>query len=214
MIRQSHFAQPPSVAVWLISMFGASKEGESILGDLVEEFSVLASKSGVTFARNWFWRQTIKTLPHLARFGFGAAPWKTTAALVGGYLLRKLVGPLVGKVTFAMLERFQAFFGHHTSVYLFFASTGIDIEHLVSFLLIGIVIAFAAKENEMLTTTTLALIFAGIAVVGSTYAAIRSGNVVLLWRLTWYFADSLAIVVGGAIVRMRRLAARSGSAGA
>jgi len=133
----------------------------------------------------------------------------TATKVVGGFLLRKLVGPLVGSTTFAILERYQIFFEHHFSAYLFFASTGLDIEHLITFLLIGFVVAFAAKEKEMAATTMLVLIFGAMAVVGSTYAAIRTGDAAFLWRLTWYFADSLVIVAAGAIVRTHRLATKS-----
>jgi hypothetical protein len=55
----------------------------------------------------------------------------------------------------------------------------------------------------------LAIIFGAIALAGSIYGATRTGNYMLLWRLTWYFADSFAVVVAGAIVRMHRLAAES-----
>jgi hypothetical protein len=51
MTSQPHFVQPPRIAVWLISLFALAAEAESILGDLLEEFSVLASKSGMPSAR-------------------------------------------------------------------------------------------------------------------------------------------------------------------
>lgn len=209
MTSQSNPVQPPPVAVWLIRLFTLPEEAESILGDLLEEFSALAFKSGVRSARNWYWRQTIKTLPRLTGFGLRNAPWTTFAAIAGGFLLRKLVAPRIDPATFAVLERWHLFFEHHFGAYLFFASTGIDIEHLITFLLIGFVVAFAAKEREIVTTAMLALIFGVMALVGSLYAAIRTGDGTMLWRLTWYFADSLVIVVAGAIVRMHRLAARS-----
>jgi hypothetical protein len=208
MTSQAHFIPPP-VAVWLIGLLAPAEEAESILGDLFEEFSVLATKSGMALARNWFWRQTIKTVPRLAAFGFRTAPWMTAAAVVGGFLLRKLVAPLVGSATFAVLDRYQAFFEHHLSAYLFFASTGLDIEHLISFVLIGFIVAFVARQREMVATIVLALIWGAMAVVGSAYAAIRTGNDELLWRLTWYFADSFVIVVAGAIVRIHRLTSKS-----
>jgi hypothetical protein len=100
-------------------------------------------------------------------------------------------------------------FEHHFSTYTFFASTGIDIGHIITFLFIGFVVAVAARRNEMIATLTLALIYGAMAVVGSVYAVTRSGNDALLWRLTWYFADSFAIVIAGAIVRTHRLAAAS-----
>jgi hypothetical protein len=209
MKSQPNPVQPPRVAVGLIRLFTLSEEAESILGDLLEEFSALASRSGVSSARNWYWRQTIKTVPCLAGLGFRTAPWMTVAAVTGGFLLRKLVGPRVGSATFAVLERYQGFFEHHLRAYLWFASTGLDIEHLITFLLIGFIVALAAKEREIVTTAMLALIFGGMALAGSIYAAIRTGNDTLLWRLTWYFADSFVIVLAGAIVRMHRLAGKS-----
>jgi hypothetical protein len=96
MRSQPVFAQPPRIAVWLITLFALAEEAESILGDLLEEFSLLAAKSGTHSARDWYWRQTVKTVPRLAGFAFRTAPWMTTTAVVGGLLLRKLVAPLVG----------------------------------------------------------------------------------------------------------------------
>jgi hypothetical protein len=211
MTSQPRSPHPPAIAFWLISMFALGEEGESILGDLHEEFSLLAARSGEPSARNWYWRQTIKTLPRLANFAFRSAPWITLAAVVGGLLLRKLVAPLVGSATFAVLFKYEAFFEHHFRAYLFFASTGLDIEHLITFLLIGFIVAFAVRGREIIATAMLAMIFAAMAVIGSTYAAIRSGDGALLWRLTWYFADSAALVVAAAIVRMHRLAIQSRS---
>lgn len=214
MTSQSRSEQPPAIASWLLGLLALGEEGESILGDLAEEFSLVAVRSGVRPARNWYWRQAIKTLPRLANFGFRSAPMMTLAAVVGGILLRKLVAPLVGTSTFAILERYEVFFEHHFGAYLFFASTGLDIEHLLTFLLIGFIVAFAARGREMVATAMLGVIFAAMAVVGSTYAALRSGDTALLWRLTWYFADSFAIVVAGVIVRMHRLSSRSRSSAA
>jgi hypothetical protein len=51
MTSQSQFVQPPRFAVWLLTLFALDDEAESILGDLLEEFSLLASKLGVPFAR-------------------------------------------------------------------------------------------------------------------------------------------------------------------
>jgi hypothetical protein len=207
MTSQRDFVQPPAIAVWLISLFARAEDAETILGDLLEEFSLLASRSGAFSARFWYWRQTIKTIPRLAGAGFRSAPWLTAAAVVGGFLLRRLVAPLVESAIFAVIEKYQIY-DHHFGAYMFLASTGIDIGHVISFVLIGFIVALVARETEILATTALALIWAALAVVGTTYAAITTGHG-LPWRLTWYFGDSLAIVVAGAVVRALRLAARS-----
>jgi hypothetical protein len=209
MTTQPNSVQPPRIAAWLLSLFALPQEAESILGDLQEEFSLLATTSGVASARNWYWRQTFRTLPRLAGLGLHSAPWLTGMAIVGGFCLRKLIGPLVGRSIFAVIERYTIFFQHHFQAYLFFASTGIDIAHLMSFLLIGFVVALVARRNEMVATIALALTFAAMAVFGSVYVAVKTGDGALLWRLNWYFADSFAIVVAGAIVRTHRLAIAS-----
>jgi hypothetical protein len=132
----------------------------------------------------------------------------TAAAVAGGFLLRKLVGPLVGSAIFAVLERFQVY-EYHFSTYRFFASTGLDIAHLITFLSIGFVVAFVTRGREMVATITLGLIFGAMAVVGSVYILSRTGDAASLWRLTWYFADAFAVLTAGAIVRTHRLAAAS-----
>lgn len=203
---QPQSAQPPYSAAWLVSLFASPDEAEAIQGDLLEEFLFLDSKSGVAFARLWYWRQALKTVLHLARLGFRSAPVKTTAAIVGGFCLRRLLGPLVGPAIFAVLERYRVF-DHHFSTYMFFASTGMDIAHLVVFLLVGFATALVARGREMLATTTLGLIYAAMALVASVYVVAKTGDAAYLWRLTWYLADPLAIVIAGAIVRNQRFVA-------
>jgi hypothetical protein len=53
MTSQEDFVRPPRIASWLVNLFAAGEEVESLLGDMLEKFSHLASKSGVAFAKNW-----------------------------------------------------------------------------------------------------------------------------------------------------------------
>ena len=209
MTSQTHFIHPPRIATWLLDLFVPPQEAESILGDLLEEFSDVASRSGERSARRWYWRQTIKTVPRLAGSAVRTAPWLTSSAVAGGFLLRKLTAPLVGRAIFDVLERYQNYFEYHFAAYIFFASTGIDICHLIALLLIGFVVAQVARRNEVTATLALALIYGAMAVAGTAYVVNKTGSVEPLWRLRWYFADSFAIVVSGVLVRMHRLAAAS-----
>jgi hypothetical protein len=203
MTSHADFIQPPSVATWLVHLFSRSEEAESILGDLLEEYSQLVSSSGVAAAHRWYWRQTLKTIAHLVCASFRSAPVSTIAAVVGGFLLRRLVAGLPERAIFAVLEKYQVF-DHHFSAYLFFASTGIDIGHIIVFLFVGCVVAWAARGREMTATMSRALIFSVMAVAAAVAILTRTADAALLWRPTWYFADSFAIVVGGALVRMHR----------
>lgn len=66
---KAHIFRPPVIAVWLVGFFTPDKQTEAIQGDLVEEFSRLASASGVAAARRWYWRQSINTVAHLMGTG-------------------------------------------------------------------------------------------------------------------------------------------------
>ncbi len=204
MTSQPHSVQPPLIAVWMIRLFAFADGAESILGDLLEEFSLLVEKSGVPTARKWYWRQTIRTVPRLAGFAFRTAPWMIVTTVVVGLVLRFLLGRLVGYVAFAVLHRYGVLFERHFNEYLFF-----NIEHLITFLLIGLIVAFLAREREMVTTATVALIYAASIVLGSTYAAFRYGIDPIFWRLTSYILDLFVIVAAGAIVRTHRLTPKS-----
>jgi hypothetical protein len=206
MTFQSQFVQPPRFAVWLLTLFALDSEAESILGDLLEEFSLLASKAGVPFARRWYWRQTLKTVYQLADHGFRTAPWSTTIAVAGGFALRGDAGRLVEPTIFAVLERYQVY-QHHFGTYMFFASTGIDIGHLITFLLVGFVVAFVARGRELVATISLGLFWGALTVASFPAVVMQSGYGTALSRLAVYFADSLAIVIAGVIVRRHRLGA-------
>jgi hypothetical protein len=208
MTSQSPFVQPPRLAMWLLTLFALGDKAESILGDLLEEFTRLASKSGVPFARRWYWRQTLKTIFQLAALGFRTAPWLTTSAVAGGVVLRKLVGRWVEPTIFAVLEKYHVY-EHHFSTYMFFASTGIDIGHLITFLLIGFVVAFVARGREMVATMSLGLLWGALTVVSFPAVVMQSGYGTALSRAMVYFADSLAIVIAGAIIRTHRLSTAS-----
>jgi hypothetical protein len=206
MTSQAYLGQPPRFAVWFINLFTAHENAESICGDLLEEYSYLASKSGVTFARRWYWRQTMKTIAHLFGSGYRAAPWSTTAAAVGGFWLHRFVSGLPDKLLSAVTDRYLAFWSTHFNAYIWVLK-GMMPVHLVASLFVGCLIALAAKRREMVVTGTLGLLLCAMAVASLLVASAQTGDAWFLWFLPLSFADSFGIVVGGAIVRTRRSAA-------
>ncbi len=210
MTSPSDFVRPPRIAAWLVGLFTPAEEAESIVGDLLEEFSHLASK-GVASARRWYWRQTVKTIAHLFGSGFRAAPWSTTAIVVGGFLLLKLVSGLPDKVLSAVTDRYLGFWSGHFQAYLWMLN-GMWIAHLILSVLVGSMVALAAKGKEMVATLTLAAVLG--ALIGAAFVWVAAhGSMDVAWML-WSCADPFAIIVGGAIVRMRRSAATALSSGA
>jgi hypothetical protein len=203
MTSPSFSLQPPRLAVWLVNLFNAPDNAEAIMGDLLEEFSQIAHQAGAVFARRWYWRQSLKTIVHLIGTAYRAAPWWTSAGVAGGMLAHRLLWRWVEPTIFAFLDRYQIP-EYHFSVYVFLASTGLDIGYLIVFLFEGCVAAIVAKEREMAAATTLSLIYA--ALCGTAVVSWVVQGHWALSRLTWDFADTFAILVGGAIVRTQRSA--------
>ena len=205
MTSQAYFVQPPRIAVWLLNLFTPTEEAESTLGDLLEEYSCVASRSGVAFSRSWYWRQTVKTIAHFAGAGFCVAPWSTIVAIIGGFLLLTFGFRLQVRATFAVLERYSVF-EHHFNAYVFFlAFHGLDIERVILSIFVGCIVALAAKERELVATTTLSLVLAAMA--GAALWVTRGPASFLWMQLPWHCASSIAIILGGVVVRTHRSAA-------
>jgi hypothetical protein len=207
MITEPYANEPPRAATWLVSLFTLARETESILGDLLEEYSSLASGEGTAFARRWYWRQTLKTIVHLIPTAFTVAPWSTAAGVAVGFTATKPLVRLPGRIIFAVLERYQVP-DHHFASYVFFASTGIDLGILISFLCVGCIVAWIAKGTEMAATMVLSMVQVAMALVAFVYLLGKSGGL-HFWMLSWSLADVLAILIGGAIVRLCRFNART-----
>jgi len=205
MNSQADFVQPPRIAVWLVTLFAPAEQADVVLGDLLEESSHLASRSGVAAARGWYWRQTVKTITHLAGAGFRTAPWSTTAAVVLGYLLFRLAFRLPEQAIFAVLDRYKVH-DNHFEVYKFWISDGIVIGLVILNLIVGVVVAVVAKGTEMTATIALGFIRSALGVIGALTVLAITGHYWPFWTMLHQFAFAIATVVGGAIVRTRRLA--------
>jgi hypothetical protein len=206
MTLQPDFVQPPRIASWLLNLFTPADDEESIMGDLREEFAHFATTSGVTFASRWYWRQTVKTIAHLAGAGFRGAPWSTTAAVVGGLFLLHFAGELPDKVLSAVTDRYLTYWSNHFKAYMFWATHGMLIAHLILSMFVGCMVALAAKGREMVATMALSLILCGMAGFALVWVATHR-PLDAEWAL-WSFAGPFAIVIGGTTVRILRSAAK------
>jgi xanthosine utilization system XapX-like protein len=205
--------RPPRLGAWLLSLFFAREESNFIVGDLSEEYFQHAAQTGRSAARRWYWRQIFKSLPHLIGAAFRASPWKTAAAAALGFEFRRLIARLPERAIFAVVEQTRLY-EHHFRAYEFFASTGIDVAHLISFVVVGSVVALIAKRSEIPPAIALGLIYVGMAIFASVIYVARTHDFAYLPRLSWTFSDAFAIVAGAIVVRMlrsnpRRLAPQS-----
>jgi hypothetical protein len=99
----------------------------------------------------------------------------------------------------------------HFKAYIWMLN-GMLIEHLVLSMFVGCVVALAAKGREMIATMTLALV--PCALMGGALIWVATHRPLDVAWMLWLFADPFAIVVGGAIVRTRRSAAKPLPSGA
>ena len=206
MTSTADFVQPPRLASWLLNLFTPPDGEESILGDLLEEFSLLASESGVAFARRWYRRQAVKTIVHLFGTAFLVAPWSTTAAALGGLLLYKFVSGLPNKLLSAVTDKYLFYWSAHFQTYLWMLK-GMLVAHIILGLFVGCMVALVAKGREMVATMTIALVpFASIGVAW-VWVAMHGRIMGIAWML-WSCADPCAVILGGAIVRMLRSGAK------
>jgi hypothetical protein len=210
MISQTDFVRPPRVAVGLVMLFGEPGGAESILGDLLEEFSQMAAQSGPASARRWYWRQAARTALHLLAAGYRSAPWTISAIVVGAFLLRWYVSMLTNvSVERAISAVYEKYFGYGND-----PANGIWLVTRILLLyrfffnvLVGVLVGRVAKGREMTATTALALLGDVLALQATLMYFSRTRDEGILWTLPWSFAFSIAIVIGGVIVRMRRAGA-------
>src|SRR5215469_8595945 len=163
--------RPPFIASRLVGLFTSGWHDEAISGDLLEEFSDVASKSGLTYGRRWYWRQSIKTIGNLCGAGLRTAPWLIISTTVGGYLLLAFGSSLPETLIVAVLQlRWHHVVPYYTQrqmeAHIFWLNTGTLIgRHLVS-LFIGCIVAAVAKAREMVATLVLSVLLLALSVVG------------------------------------------------
>ena len=212
MVTESYLIQPPRLAGWLVNLFTPYEQSDSILGDLLEEFSDLASKSGMVFARRWYWRQSVTTVAHLIGSGFRSGPWQIAGVVVVGFLLHFFCGGRLEEVVVAVLN-----FGRHPhdNPYYTWSQAQARIRLIVygdlvgQFLLslfIGCIVAVAVKGREMVAAITLAFVLWAPAMAFFLVWSARHGPFLPLQLIT-PLSSSIMIVIGGGIVRKIRSAA-------
>lgn len=212
--------RPPFIACWLIGLFTSDWHADAISGDLLEEFSGLAAKSGLSYARRWYWRQSMKTVLQLMGTGLLTAPWLIASTVIGGFLLLRFGFSLPEKLVVAVIELRR----HHVVPYytqremnahVFWLNTGILIGYRLVSLLVGCIVAMVAKGREMVATLTLSFACFALSVVAwfNVVRQLPEHAPPLVFLLT-NLAGIILIPMGGVMVReVRRAAGRWHSSG-
>ena len=202
MTEQEHLFRPPRVAVWFMNLIAPSG-GEAIAGDLLEESSQLASKSGISVARAWYWRQTVKSVADVFVAEFCGSPGSIAAIVFGGYILHHFLLRLSGKLLSALTDRYLGFWSTHFWAYEWLL-TGTSIEFILASVFVGCMVGLAAKGRELVAAALLAFIFCGLIGAAWVWVAMH-GPIDIAWML-WSCIDPIGILLGATIVRTRRLA--------
>lgn len=150
--------RPPWLAARLVELLASAEQAQSILGDLHEEFSELSSKSGVVFARRWYWRQSVKTVFHLAGAAFRNAPWSFSIIVLVGFLMHWFSATVPEHVIMAILRAQRPYSNLHYEFYVWQINYGMPIAYVVTSMLIGCVVAVLAKGREVVATLTLIVV--------------------------------------------------------
>jgi hypothetical protein len=200
--------RPPRLAAWFVELSASAEQSESILGDLAEEFSDVASKSGVVSARRWYWRQSVKTIFHLAGAAFRSAPWSLAGIVLMGFLLKWFIARLPEQLIVAILHTQRPYSNLHYDLYVWLVTWGILILRVVQMTLIGCIVATVAKGKEIVAPVV--LIIVSLVVVGSNFLLHildLPPQIAIPWTfLLPNFANWMGILTGGILVRQIRSA--------
>jgi hypothetical protein len=208
-MSQAPFVQPPRAAVRSVDLFVSNERAESIHGKLLEEFSNLASKSGLGSARRWYWRQSAKTIVGLIGTGFREAPWLMVGTVIGGFLLlefstSKLQRALVGVILFRSHHVTPHYDSSRAATHLLWLKNAVLIGSLLEALIDGCITGVVTKGREM--TSTIALSFVSFVMAAPLFwmsVAMHDPVDPALFPaiMVQQFSGSCMIVIGGAIVR-------------
>ncbi len=189
---------PPPAARALLAFIMDAADEAVLMGDMEEEFRHI-SRHSPRHAQSWYWRQTMRSAPHLIIKRVRALKMRplgvALAALLGSFLLIYYWDIWVARSaarTFAAITDASSYF-FSRAVYLFVQMIGVAIGG-------GLIAIFTFQaEAPFLKNIAYRLAPAGLIVFAPTYMAMinPADNYPLSFRLLWL---SLAIpsLIGGA----------------
>jgi hypothetical protein len=100
--------RPPFAEAVLAGFITDSHLEDAILGDLAEDWSERLSSQGRFAARQWYWQQCLRTIPHLLRLWWRGASWsavlRTIGAVTVAFVLMVVLTTAAHVVMFAVGE--------------------------------------------------------------------------------------------------------------
>ncbi len=206
-MSQTSSPWPPHLAVWLLRHFLPSNNTESILGDLLEEFSSKAISTNTANSRRWFWRQTLQTVLMQFSANFRLVPGSGLGPVLAGFLLLRFGGGLSERLIFAVLHSFRIY-PNHWKLYVFWVTDGLVLGRVLESLLVGGLVGLIAKRREVPAAATLGLVQFLFTEILFFASLLRNGfDFPFLPQLFLsLLINALAVLLGGYIVQEIRAA--------
>jgi len=96
--------RPPLAAEMLIAGLIRDQDvQELVLGDFAEEWHDRAAFDGRSVADRWYWRETVRTTPHLVRLWWRESPWHRIAGVACIAILARIITVLLGNAGVVLL---------------------------------------------------------------------------------------------------------------
>jgi MFS family permease len=199
---------PPRTAELILESLGASAQfRDPLLGDLAEGFARRVEREGVGRARRWYYREALRTAPHMLREGVGQLHTRDVKHVAGvvfaAYCLVLMLGFLVSMMAGAMLTAWEIAplrFGRpddplfYVGYALGFACTVIG----------GVIAAWLDERTPLLSALALGGIWAALGVITST--ALADGAAMGWLRVIAPLTTVTGATLGG-VLRLRALKA-------
>jgi hypothetical protein len=147
MKERASYIRPPRLAGWIVGLFTLDDKTESIRGDLIEEFPGIVRRSGITAARRWYWKQSVRSSAHLAFAAFRGAPLSMSAAALLGPVLFVFAVSLPSEVATGYIASRPVI--AYIDPGLFMWIFGILLGQVGMLTLVGSAIAFLLKGREI-----------------------------------------------------------------
>jgi hypothetical protein len=151
---------PPRIATWLLDLCVAPNQSDTILGDLSEEFTVIATNLGMAAARRWYWRQATKTVAGSLLAQVQQRPWLFLAIALVGWLLPRVYGIAIERAVTAVHARWQVYV--YIDAYSFWLLYGVLLRSTIVPMVTGWLVATVVKSRPI----GAALVLAGSAALG------------------------------------------------
>jgi hypothetical protein len=200
---------PPRVSAWLVDLFASREQSETILGDLLEEFTAIAARDGEVAARRGYRRQSASTIVHLLIGQARLAPWWTALWAISGVVLFNLIlGGIRGSAV-AVAAHYRVY--DHVSAVAYWQAERIA-ERYATPLLVGLLVAGAARGREMLAAAAVCSTAILWTVMALPIAVLLASDVQRR-ELTWAVVPNIVasnlmlvalILAGAAMVRRMR----------